>query len=153
MIQMLRIQNVDMNNKKSEKNKENDPDAAKSKRKQEQQKFRKSHREKDLKTARKKQAQAKRKYRKDEYDMKRAYKNLCKNIQQYPEYICTCCSRMLYKRSVVAFNKATFKRTSENLLNQCVANCRSAKNKEWLCRTCLHYKNVISYPHSQMQTI
>lgn len=50
-----------------------------------------------LETARKNQAQAKRKYRKDEYDMKRAYTKFCKIIQQFVEYICTCCSIMLYK--------------------------------------------------------
>ena len=54
-----------------------------------------------------------------------------------PEFVCTCCHRMMY--SVVAFNKVKYTKTSTDVLHKVFSpdySYISFGGKEWICKTC-----------------
>ncbi|WAR30905.1 PIF1-like protein [Mya arenaria] len=112
---------------------------ARRKRSDEQCKVRQKQMTANPQKAKKKRAQEQQNYRKKEFDLQKASVKFTKNINQYPEYVCTCCSRMLYKRSVVCVDNVSFKRASSDLLAQCLSINDTAEGKRWLCQTCLRY--------------
>ncbi|XP_061170416.1 uncharacterized protein LOC133179738 [Saccostrea echinata] len=68
-----------------------------------------------------------------------------KDIHQYPEYVCTCCRRLLYRRSVTHVGTESFKNSSEEVVNSCITGRISALGFQWICQTCARYvkKNQI----------
>ena len=61
------------------------------------------------------------------------------DIKNGPDYVCTCCHRLMYNKSVVSCNLAKYSKCSNNLL-ECVfsADLRyvSDTGNEWVCKTC-----------------
>ena len=60
-------------------------------------------------------------------------------IKAGPDFICTCCHRMMYKKTVIQCNKAKYTKASPDLLkNVFSANLSHISNdgKEWICKTC-----------------
>ena len=60
-------------------------------------------------------------------------------IKAGPDFVCTCCHRMMYKKTVIQCNKAKYTKTSPDLLkNVFSANLSHISNdgKEWICKTC-----------------
>ena len=56
-----------------------------------------------------------------------------------PDFVCVCCNRMMYKQTVVPYNKAKYVKASNELLEQvfCVENSYiSSDGKQWVCKTC-----------------
>ena len=56
-----------------------------------------------------------------------------------PEFVCTCCHRMMYKRSVVPCNRSKYTKTSSTVLEQVFSsehNYISSNGKQWVCNTC-----------------
>ena len=54
------------------------------------------------------------------------------------DFVCTCCHRMMYRKSVVQCKKAKYTKASPDLLeNVFSANlgCTSSDGKEWVCKT------------------
>ena len=54
-----------------------------------------------------------------------------------PDYVCTCCHRMLYKHAVVCFNPTRYTKASPELLEGLSDNAYvSSDGKQWVCKTC-----------------
>ena len=56
-----------------------------------------------------------------------------------PEFVCTCCHRMMYRKSVVACNKGKYTKTSTDVLHKVFSpdySYISFGGKEWICKTC-----------------
>ena len=56
-----------------------------------------------------------------------------------PEFVCTCCHRMMYKQTVVPYNKSKYTKASNKLLEQVFCaehNYTSSDVKQWVCKTC-----------------
>ena len=50
-----------------------------------------------------------------------------------------CCNRMMYKQTVVTYNKAKYTKASNELLEQVFCNEHSyisTDGKQWVCKTC-----------------
>ena len=58
-----------------------------------------------------------------------------KSINTGPTFVCTCCSRFLYKKSVIQLNTNKYKKLSKNLSDSCFTN-KHVHDKEWICHTC-----------------
>ena len=60
------------------------------------------------------------------------------DIKNGPDFVCTCCHRLMYRKSVVPCNPATYSKCSDDLLN-CVfkADLRYVcdTGSEWVCKT------------------
>jgi hypothetical protein len=56
------------------------------------------------------------------------------DIKQLPNYICTCCRRLLYRRSM---NKVSDLNTE--VTHMCITGKKSVNDIEWICSTCLSY--------------
>ena len=65
-----------------------------------------------------------------------ALHNFRTHILEFAEYVCTCCNRMLYRKSVIEAKENLFRNVAEPLRQMCLSGKLSAKNKEWLCKTC-----------------
>ena len=65
-----------------------------------------------------------------------ALHNFKTHIIEFAEYVCTCCNRMLYRKSVIEAKENLFRNVTEPLRQMCLSGKLSAKNKEWLCKTC-----------------
>ena len=56
-----------------------------------------------------------------------------------PDYVCTCCHRMMYRKSVISCNKANYTKASADVIQK-VFNADlsyiSFDGKQWVCRTC-----------------
>ena len=57
----------------------------------------------------------------------------CQKIKQGPYYVCTVCHRMLYRKSVLIFNKQKY--INCNIQN-IFTDKLSFDNKEYICKTC-----------------
>ena len=60
-------------------------------------------------------------------------------IKLGPEFVCTCCHPMMYKKSVVACNKVKNTKPSTDVLHKVFSpdySCISFGGKEWICMTC-----------------
>ena len=66
-------------------------------------------------------------------------KNFQTHIRQYAEYICTCCNRLLYRKSVVLVTQDSFKTLNAGLRKKCVTQRKSKMGFEWICNTCSSY--------------
>ena len=56
-----------------------------------------------------------------------------------PEFVCTCCRRMMYRKSVVVCNKGKYTKTSTDVLHKVFSpdySYISFGGKEWMCKTC-----------------
>ena len=56
-----------------------------------------------------------------------------------PDFVCTCCHRMMYRKTVILCNKTKYTKASPELLgNVFSANLTriSSDGKEWVCKTC-----------------
>ena len=56
-----------------------------------------------------------------------------------PEFICTCCHRMMYKQSVVCCNPTKYSKTSTSVLDQVFCGQHSYishDGNQWMCKTC-----------------
>ena len=54
-----------------------------------------------------------------------------------PEFVCTCCHRMLYRHSVIGFNPIKYTKASPELLGElCEHIYVTSEGKQWVCKTC-----------------
>ena len=56
-----------------------------------------------------------------------------------PEFVCMCCNRMMYKQTIVAYNKTKYAKASNELLERVFCNEHSyvsTDGKQWVCKTC-----------------
>lgn len=56
-----------------------------------------------------------------------------------PEFVCMCCRRMLYRQTVVAYNKSNYSKANEHLLDQVFSPefaYISPDGKQWVCNSC-----------------
>ena len=57
----------------------------------------------------------------------------CQTIKEGPYYVCTVCNRMLYRKSVLIFNKQKYVNCNiQNIFTEKL----SFDNKEYICKTC-----------------
>ena len=60
-------------------------------------------------------------------------------VKEGPDYVCTCCHRLMYRKTVVQFRPAKYTRLSDDLLHQLFPPSllyTSAQLKIWMCKTC-----------------
>ena len=71
--------------------------------------------------------------------MEQAIEPFHSDIMNGPDYVCTCCHRLMYRKSVVSCNPAKYSKCTNDLLN-CVfkADLRYVcdTGSEWVCNTC-----------------
>ena len=56
-----------------------------------------------------------------------------------PEFVCVCCNRMMYRQTVLPYNKTKYTKASNELLEQVFSNEHSyvsSNGKQWVCKTC-----------------
>ena len=61
------------------------------------------------------------------------------DIKNGPDFVCTCCHRMMYRKSVVPFNLAKYSKCSNDLLQNVFSvdhHYISNDGNEWVCKTC-----------------
>jgi len=61
------------------------------------------------------------------------------DIKNGPDFVCTCCHRMMYRKSVVPCNLAKYSKCSNDLLQNVFSadhHYISNDGKEWMCKTC-----------------
>ncbi len=94
--------------------------------------------EKMLHQNRKRKA-SKRKSEKDEgISIEQAGENFRKTLTDLPEFVCTCCHRLLWRRSVIKFDKSKYDMTSE-VVQKCFAEdimYETKPNEIYICTTC-----------------
>ena len=75
----------------------------------------------------------------NEVSIEEAIVSFHSDIKNGPDFVCTCCHRLMYKKSVVPCNPAKYSKCSNDLLN-CVfeADLRYVcdTGSEWVCKTC-----------------
>ena len=79
-------------------------------------------------------------------DIKEAMNKFLGHIKDFPEYICTSCNRMLYKKSVTQVQAKSFKDVNTELAKACCTGKSSPDGREWICTTCLKYVKRNSLP-------
>ncbi len=70
--------------------------------------------------------------------IEQAGKNFRKTLADLPEYVCTCCHRLLWKRSVQKFDKSKYDMASE-VVQQCFAKdimYETRPGEIYICSTC-----------------
>ena len=50
-----------------------------------------------------------------------------------PEYICTCCSQLWYKSSVIKCNPDLYRMCASDILSLCLTGLKSICDTEWIC--------------------
>ena len=61
------------------------------------------------------------------------------DINSGPDFVCTCCYRMMYRKSVVQYNKSKYTKASPDVLQKVFSadlSYISKDGKEWMCKTC-----------------
>lgn len=58
------------------------------------------------------------------------------DLSKGPDYICTSCSQVFFKHSVVKISRSNF---SERLLNTCTSGAVSVEGNEYICNQCNDY--------------
>ena len=55
-----------------------------------------------------------------------------------PDFVCTCCHRMMYRKSVTLCNKANYTKASADVIQKVFSAdlSISSDGNEWVCRTC-----------------
>ena len=66
-----------------------------------------------------------------------------RHIGEFPEYVCICYDRMLYKRSV---QDKLFVGINQELTEACRTDKTSPDGKEWICSSCGKYIKRNSMP-------
>ena len=67
----------------------------------------------------------------------KAIANFLKKIKVGAEFVCICCHRMLYRSSVVPYNRRKYSNCSEDLLDRAFCSpYLSNDGNEWVCTTC-----------------
>ena len=51
-----------------------------------------------------------------------------------PDYICTCCHRLMYRKTVLEFKISKYPKGPQEFTT--MIGCTSAKDKVWVCKTC-----------------
>ena len=51
-----------------------------------------------------------------------------------PDYICTCCHRLMYRKTTLEFEISKYPRAPEKFAT--MSRFTSAKDKVWVCKTC-----------------
>ncbi|MES9882265.1 MAG: DUF6570 domain-containing protein, partial [Sedimenticola sp.] len=78
-------------------------------------------------------------------NIERAIQNFQKDITQSPEYVCTCCRRLLYRRTVTHVSPLSFPKVPKDIVDKCVTGRMSALGFQWICQTCathIRKKNI-----------
>ena len=60
-------------------------------------------------------------------------------IKQGPEFVCTCCHRLMYKQTVVPYSRGKYTKASNEVLEQVFSaehSYMSSASKQWVCTTC-----------------
>lgn len=60
-------------------------------------------------------------------------------VKEGPDYVCTCCHRLMYHKTVVEFKPSKYSKLSEDVLNRVFSPelvRTSAHQKVWVCKTC-----------------
>ena len=60
-------------------------------------------------------------------------------IKLGPDFVCACCHRMMYRKSVVHCNKVKYTKTSADVLQKVFSadlSYISSGGEEWICKTC-----------------
>ena len=60
-------------------------------------------------------------------------------VKEGPEFVCTCCHRMMYRQTVVPYTKTKYTKASSELLEQIFSATHtyiSSDGKQWVCKTC-----------------
>ena len=58
-------------------------------------------------------------------------------VKNGPDFVCTCCHRMLYKHSVVAFKPTKYLKATPNLMQQIADHSYIMdNNSQWICKSC-----------------
>ena len=60
-------------------------------------------------------------------------------VKQGPEFVCTCCHRMMYKQTIVPYSRSKYTKASNESLEQVFSakgNYISSDGKQWVCQTC-----------------
>ena len=68
-----------------------------------------------------------------------AISNFLGKIRQGPDYVCTCCHRMMYKQNVISYNIHKYTKCSTDVLENVFAeesNYTCSNGKQWVCKTC-----------------
>ncbi|XP_053378668.1 uncharacterized protein LOC128548229 [Mercenaria mercenaria] len=124
-----------------------DPIAAKRKRANEQKQARDKLASANSQKAKQKRAAEQQTHReRQKKQLQDASRHFLNDIYQFPEFVCTCCSRMMYKKSVVSVHSASFKEADLQFLNNCLSHALSMDSTEWLCKTCLRYIKLKKLP-------
>ena len=61
------------------------------------------------------------------------------DVKLGPDFVCTCCHRMMYRKSVILCNKVKYTNTSTDVLQKVFCpkfSFVSHGGKEWICKTC-----------------
>ena len=56
-----------------------------------------------------------------------------------PEFVCACCHRMMYRKSVILCNRANYTKANTEILQEVFSpklGYISSDGKEWVCKTC-----------------
>ena len=59
-------------------------------------------------------------------------------VKEGPDFVCTCCHRLMYRKTVIQFRPAKYTKLSDKLLHQLFPPIlyTSAQQKIWVCSTC-----------------
>ena len=58
------------------------------------------------------------------------------DIKKGPDFVCTCCHRLMYSKSVVPCNPAKYTKCSDDLLKCVFSADITDTGNEWVCKTC-----------------
>lgn len=72
-----------------------------------------------------------------------------KLISKGPEYVCTSCSQVFFRHSVIYLNRNNYK---PNLTTYCVKGTKSVGNEEYICNHCIGYMKKIRFHHVLLAT-
>ena len=75
---------------------------------------------------------------------------LCK-VNMGPDFVCTCCHRMMYKQNVVPCNELKYIKASDEIIDQVFSNDLShvsTDGKKWVCTAC---DNALSHGNLPVQ--
>ena len=64
------------------------------------------------------------------------------HIKDFPEYICTSCHRMLYKKSVTQVHTKLFVGVNAEMTEACCTGKTSPDGKEWICGSALRALSI-----------
>ena len=58
------------------------------------------------------------------------------SIQSGPVYVCTCCSQLWFRTSVVACIQTSYRNCDERIIKLCLTDFQSSCDTAWICITC-----------------